>query len=112
MTGTMAVGANGCDVINGIRTALIKRGDVVDLKESTAILSREWTGISAQLAITLGALKSPAHNLEIASEYVARHPSPPLLGFSITRRLLGNSGKFIRGCPFGYFTAAENRLLL
>ena len=91
MAGPMTVGANRRYVSNGVRPSLVKRGDVVDLKESTAVLSREWTLTGAQLAAALCTLKNPAHNLEIASEYVASHPCPPLLGFNVTGRLLGTA---------------------
>lgn len=63
VTGTMAVWANRRYVINGIRTTLIKRGDMVDLKESTTLRRQEWTRVSAQLAISLGALECPTDDL-------------------------------------------------
>ena len=42
VTGAMAVRANSRDIFNGIWTALVKWGDVVNLKESPAVFSREW----------------------------------------------------------------------
>lgn len=88
MTGSMAVGANRSDVINGVGTTLIKRFYVMYFEESITFGGRERTRLGAQLAEALGALKGPADDLKIPSKHKARHSRPPLLGLTVTFRLL------------------------
>ena len=112
MTGSMAVGAHRCDVINGIGTTLIKRFYVMYFEESITFGGRERTGIGAQLAVAFGALKSPADDFEVSGKHKTGYPRPPLLRLRITFGLLLYLWKRVGCSTLGDFVATKYSLSL